>query len=146
MTSIFMKVGAMDGAMETSPPYLTIPMGMPRMAVMSIPHRIAPRTFLIMRTPVITSPARERIVGRLRMSPSITNVDGWATTSPASMSPTKAMSSPMPQTVPYLIDSGIASMSACRTLVNVRRVKIKPSTNTHPRATCQGIRMVMHTV
>ena len=136
--------------------------------VVTMPARMAPRTFRAVNTPMSSSPnTASSTCGSARLPSSIT-VSKWAgvplplaatsfssvggmsdsliVIKPDSFSPMIVINRPMPAVMAYFSEAGIPSTSSWRTRVTVKAMKTKPDMNTAPSAVCHGTPMPITTV
>ena len=125
-----------DGGRETNPRHCVMPKGMPAMVVTNMPISSAHGTFLTIRGTVMSKPHRASKALPLVMSPRLMSVAGSETIMPAFCIPIRAMNSPIPAPMAFLIEAGMASTIQERMLVSVSITNRIPSISTAVRANC----------
>lgn len=113
-----------------------------KIAVATMPMRIAPLTLRANSTPVTTSPTTKTRVGQLAIEPLMPSPTGTVVlaasgrrrTKPASTRPMKVMKRPMPTAIAALSSFGTALNTAVRTPVTTSSSTTRPLTRMRPIA------------
>ena len=107
--SIFIKVGAILGGIETNPPNSISPRKIENTVTRITPIRIAPGVFLTEREQIIRKPNAASKVSGFVKSQSIRNVALFETINPPFFMPLKPINKPTPEPIAILMFNGILS-------------------------------------
>ena len=124
--------GASDGGSEKiiPPGKLLTPKISARTVPVTIPYKRAPLTFFAVRSAITISDTINTTDGLDAISPRAIKVASLATITPADVSPTRVIKSPIPTETAFFSDIGIDVNIASRILKKLITIKIRPSKNT----------------
>ena len=133
--SIFIKVGAILGGIETNPPNSISPRKIENAVTRITPIRIAPGVFLTEREQIIRKPNAASKVSGFVKSPRLRNVALFETINPPFFKPIKPINKPTPAPIAIRRLRGMLSSIHLLNLVTLIIKNKTPAKNTAPRAT-----------